>query len=288
MRINLSLWVCGLLLGYNSSVNAASVAGSYVAEEDEHIVLNLEEAADGTVTGTLSEAGSEARIEGQRNGPTVEGTVQQSGVRLKLRAQITGSGLELHMGDDVEDSTLHMRRAGKTAATAKVSPAASARNVVINGKRLSDQELARIEQTYRIRIPDAHYWYDPVLGAWGGHGGPTAGFLPPGLALGGPLQANASGGGTNIFVNGRELHPLDAIALSRITGPILPGRYFITAQGLAGPEGGPPLWNLMAMSSGGGGGGNTGDTSWNSRLSSGIDGGDTGAVFLPNGGIVSY
>jgi hypothetical protein len=162
------------------------------------------------------------------------------------------------------------------------------RNVVINGQRLSNEELARAEQTYRIRIPDAAYWYDPVLGAWGPQGGPTMGFIAPGLPLGGPLRPDASGGGTAVVVNGRVLHPYDLMALQQITGPIIAGRYFITAQGLAGPEGGPPMWNLAAMAAqaqGSGGGSNT----WQSRVTgaSGFSDGTTGAVFLPNGGIVS-
>jgi hypothetical protein len=162
------------------------------------------------------------------------------------------------------------------------------RNVMINGARLSNEELARAEQAYRIRIPHSAYWYDPALGAWGPQGGPTMGFIAPGLRLGGALRPDASGGGTAVVVNGRVLHPYDLMALQQITGPIIPGRYFITAQGLAGLEGGPPMWNLAAMaaqSHGAGGGSNT----WQSRVTaaSGFSDGTTGAVFLPNGGIVS-
>ena len=116
------------------------------------------------------------------------------------------------------------------------------------------------------------------------------GFITPGLALGGILQADASGSGTNVFVNGRALHPYDLLALEQITGPIVPGRYFITVDGLAGLEGGPPLWNLAALaaqaqSRAQGGGSNT----WQARITgaSGFSDGTTGAVFLPNGGIVS-
>ena len=162
------------------------------------------------------------------------------------------------------------------------------RHVVINDLPLTDEDIARAEQMYRVRIPDADYWYDRVLGAWGGRGGPTAGFMAPGLELGGALRADASAGDTEVFVNGRELPVSDLMALQQVTGPILPGRYFITAQGLAGYEGGPPLWDLAAMvaqSRGGGGGSNT----WQSGITgaSGFSDGTTGAVFLPNGGIVS-
>ncbi|MGE3481725.1 MAG: hypothetical protein AB7K73_09975, partial [Gammaproteobacteria bacterium] len=66
----------------------------------------------------------------------------------------------------------------------------------------------------------------------------------------------------------------------------MPGRYFITAQGLAGFEGGAPLWDLAQLAAQSlGGGSNT----WQSRIlgASGFSDGTTSAVFLPNGGIVS-
>jgi hypothetical protein len=109
------------------------------------------------------------------------------------------------------------------------------------------------------------------------------GLIAPNLPLGGPLQANASNGNTGIVVNGRELPVPDVLALQQITGAIAPGRYFITAQGLAGYEGGPAQWNLAAMAQAAG----TGGGSWQGRISSGISDGTTSAVFLPNGGIVS-
>ena len=181
-----------------------------------------------------------------------------------------------------DPSGQYVGESGVSMATSAQRP----RNVVMNGKRLSDDELRAVEQEYRIRIPDADYWYDRVLGAWGIRGGPTLGFILPNLDLGGPLATDASGRGTNIFVNGREAHLYDVLALQQVTGPILPGRYFITSQGLAGSVGGPPMWNIAAMVAhalGGGGGSNT----WQSRMSSGFSDGTTGAVFLPNGGIVS-
>jgi hypothetical protein len=163
------------------------------------------------------------------------------------------------------------------------------RNVTVNGVRIGDAELRGVEEAYRVQIPDGDYWYDPILGAWGVPGSPALGLIAPGLDLGGPLQPDASGAGvTYIFVNGRELHVLDVLGLQSITGPILPGRYFLTSQGIAGFEGGPPLWNLAVMMAQGQAGG--GSTNWQSRLTgaSGFSDGTSGAVFLPDGGIVSY
>jgi hypothetical protein len=83
------------------------------------------------------------------------------------------------------------------------------RNVVINGQRLSDAELASAEKMHRIHIADANYWYDVATGAWGVQGGPTLGFIAAGLTLGGKLQPDASGGGTGFSSTGAScLRPI--------------------------------------------------------------------------------
>lgn len=96
------------------------------------------------------------------------------------------------------------------------------------------------------------YWYDNLTGALGTWDGPTVAFLTPGLGLGGPLPANASGGGqgmlTGIFTNGREIHPVDAQNLGQMLGmPPSPGRWWADAQGNCGLEGGPAMFNLFAV-----------------------------------------
>ena len=114
-------------------------------------------------------------------------------------------------------------------------------------------ELATLERLERGvgRLDDGAYWYDPRTGASGRWGGPTLAFLPPGLSLGGPLPADASGGGqgtlTGVFVNGRELHPLDVLGLQQLIGQVWPGRWWVDAQGNYGLEGGPALGNLVLL-----------------------------------------
>lgn len=271
------------------SAGAAGLAGRYVAQEDPGLVLTLADTADGGITGTLADPSASVSLSARRQGEGYAGTLGTDEEALPMTASLQGELLVLLVGatDEGERLTFRLSEPGGGAAAAPAADT-TARNVVFNGRRYSEVELAALEQAHGIRIPDANYWYDRVLGAWGVEGSPMLGLIAPGLELGGPLRADASGGGTNVVVNGRVLHPLDLAALQQITGPIVPGRYFITAQGLAGPEGGPPMWDLGAMArqaQGGGGGSNT----WQGRVtgSSGFSDGTTGAVFLPNGGIVS-
>ena len=137
--------------------------------------------------------------------------------------------------------------AGGTMAAPDLS--AQARAVFVNREMVPETTLAALERGSATRIPDGRYWYDPMSGAWGLEGGPTAGFTMAGLPLGGRLAADASSGAgsTGVFINGRELHPLDVQGLRAITGTVLPGRYWVNAQGIGGYEGGPPLFDLRAM-----------------------------------------
>ncbi len=153
------------------------------------------------------------------------------------------------------------------AADARQQPAAkkpaAIRKVRFNNRLLGATELATLERLERGvgRLDDGAYWYDPRTGASGRWGGPALAFLPPGLQLGGPLPADASGGGqgtlTGVFVNGRELHPLDVLGLQQLIGQVWPGRWWVDAQGNYGLEGGPPVGNLVLLArarrSGGGG-----------------------------------
>src|SRR5258705_12850412 len=79
-------------------------------------------------------------------------------------------------------------------------------------------------------------------------GGPTLGFIPAGLDLGGALRADASGAtNTGVFIDGRELHPHDVAGLQQITA-VIPGRYWGNALGFCGHEGNPmPLVNPAVL-----------------------------------------
>jgi hypothetical protein len=130
---------------------------------------------------------------------------------------------------------------------------AGARHINMNGRPVTAEALmtiAALEQRSNGYLPDGSYWYDARSGALGKMGGPTLVIIPAGLELGGPLPPYASGGGdgrlTGIFINGRELHPIDVQGLSAFIGsPIYPGRYWVDGMANAGLEGGPAMWNLV-------------------------------------------
>ncbi|MBA2540629.1 MAG: hypothetical protein H0V17_13410 [Deltaproteobacteria bacterium] len=128
------------------------------------------------------------------------------------------------------------------------------RTFTFNGRASTAKDLetlAQIEKAYGQTTPSGHYWYDARSGAAGRWGGPTIGFLPAGLAIGGALPANASGGGngqlTGVFINGRELHPTDVAVLMSMLGQVIPGRWWVDGQGNAGQEGGPAVMNLVVI-----------------------------------------
>jgi hypothetical protein len=142
-------------------------------------------------------------------------------------------------------------------ATSTVAGAATGRGVYVNDAPISIEQVQLLEYMYGP-IQSGAYWYDPVSGLWGPQGGPAQGSIAPWLPLGGPLRADASGGRTSVFINGRELHPIDVQRLRQVFGVVPLGRYWMTADGVGGPEGGPPTFNLGASSGGSSGSGGSG------------------------------
>jgi hypothetical protein len=154
-------------------------------------------------------------------------------------------------------------------------PRQGERNIVINGVRLSDTEIAEIESTFRTKLVDGDFWYDRVCGAWGIQGGPAIGIILPGIALGGGgMKPDCSGGDTGVFINGRQLHRLDVAALM-LLGPVIPGRYWTDAAGNFGFEGWPApmgnFWALARQRAGGAQGGQGG--AWTHYVSESAGGG---------------
>ena len=126
--------------------------------------------------------------------------------------------------------------------------------VIVNGVRVRPKVLHQLEQRYGTAVRSGRYWYDRASGLWGHEGGPAVGQIAPRLPLGGRLRANASGGATPVFVNGRALHPREIVGLRQCFGSVVPGRYWMNAQGIGGFEGRPPSFNVAAACSRAGGG----------------------------------
>ncbi len=118
--------------------------------------------------------------------------------------------------------------------------------VYINKERIAQKTLDQLASYYHITIQDGSYWYDNYNGAWGLEGGPTLGFALPFMQLGGDLKSDASNGSTRVFVNGRELHYQDVAALQKIID-VVPGRFWLDAQGNGGYEGKPATFNLKYL-----------------------------------------
>jgi hypothetical protein len=102
-----------------------------------------------------------------------------------------------------------------------------------------------LQRIYPVSIQPGRYWYDTVSGAYGFEGEPIAGQMLPGLRLGGPLRADASRGTSGVFINGRQLTLGEKSYLEQTCRtPVIPGRYWVNAQGLGGYEGRPASFNL--------------------------------------------
>ena len=138
-----------------------------------------------------------------------------------------------------------------SAAQAEQNP-----QIIVNGSALSDSDIEHMIGLYG-QVYVGRYWYDKASGLYGYEGKGAAGQLHAGLPIGGPLATSASGGGngrlTGVFINGREIHPDEYAFLQQIFGQVLPGRFWMNAQGVGGYEGGPAFFNVaQAMRAAGG------------------------------------
>jgi hypothetical protein len=174
-------------------------------------------------------------------------STDDNATRVTLRGSNFGLGpiQSNHVRKQVQLLRQQIEHAGAPAREPN-APATYSRSVVVNGERVSDEELAQLEQK-GVRVSDGRYWYDRACGAWGLEGGPTVGFILPGLSVRGPLRADASNGNTGVFINGRQLHLQDVAGLRSLAGTVLPGRWWVDAQGNFGMEGGGLMGNLWLL-----------------------------------------
>lgn len=130
------------------------------------------------------------------------------------------------------------------SAATFTGPAAESRIIYINGRLADLGIIQQLEQQYNIRVQPGSYWYDPISGLWGIWGQANSGYILPGFTAWGEVPWNASGGSTNVYVNGRAIHPTELRYLQSL-GPVYAGRYWLDARGNYGLEGGAMVGNLV-------------------------------------------
>jgi hypothetical protein len=253
------------LLTAASMAQAQEFTGTYVINGDVGaIILSLEQDEAGAVQGQMTGAGMVVRLQGGREGPGISGVATTAeGETYGFVAQLGEQDGYLYLklfpfdyaGDplyDYAETLIFAPQAAGEAGVAEAAPLywapgeATERNVYINRVKLASERVQGLEREYQTLIMDGRYWYDARCGAWGVEGGPTLGFILPNLDLPRPMPADISGGGTGIFINGRQIHVQDQMALQQIFGVTIPGRYWLDAQGNLGIEGGMVIANLAA------------------------------------------
>ena len=297
-RIHIALFLALL------SCNAFSqdFAGSFTCQTETGLVmLTLKSKANGEYAGTLEATGLSLSVLGKVKQKVLEGRVGGESESFGFRAQWRDKQLSFEMydvddeGNPVSESkeSLTFQRTSSSGG-ASVKPTEQSRGgVVVNGVSLSEAQVAEIEKTYGVRPKEGKYWYDAKSGLYGVVGFPAYGYMQPNHRFG-SMKSNVSKGTTGVFINGRELPPMEYTVWSYIVGSwIQPGRYWLDHEGNAGYEGNPaPVINLFvaAKQNGYHGQGASGDNFWTSRFSAGNSDSDgkRGYVSVPGYGPVGY
>lgn len=173
-------------------------------------------------------------------------------------------------------------------------PANAQFRVIVNGRPLTRMQAVMLQTLYGAVPPPGRHWYEPGSGLYGLEGREASGFVRPNHTFA-PLQADASGGDTNIFLNGRELNRAGATFCRAILGEGFgQGRWWLTGTGLVGVEGdrtplatvAPALTAIVhqQMQSAGA----SGDHFWSGRLASGNSNGGSGYINLGGGQFYSW
>ena len=234
-------------------MNAQNYSGSYSASGPQGNLSLILQGGDGNqISGTLSIGGYSYRVEGMTNEMGAMGTVSGSDGAMGFAAQLQGELLYFQLfavnafgqPDYSTAQTVPFSRVAQGEEA--ISQVPEGRSVFINRVELSEEKLSALEKQYNTTIPNGRFWYDSRAGAWGVEGGPTIGFIVAGLDVPGPMPSDISGTGTGIFINGREIHAADQMALHQLLGVTYQGRYLLDAQGNLTTEQGQFLVNLAA------------------------------------------
>lgn len=243
------------------SVIADGFVGSYIGQLDgEEYLLSISLNEGGLYQGELRVDGVRLELNARRFGEKIAGQIAAADDSFGFVAHLQGNALTFQ---DEEGVSIKFKRDvngenSMNSSQANNESQAKPRQVYINRVQLDTAALEEMESQGDLPIADGRYWYDVNTGAWGIEGGPTAGLIYPGLPLPTPMPPDISGGGTGIFINGREIHPLDQQALYQLFSVTYQGDFWMDSQGNIGYVGGPAIANILqasqAAQSGGAGG----------------------------------
>lgn len=118
---------------------------------------------------------------------------------------------------------------------------------LVNGRKVAEPLL---KEYPHLREIQGRYWHDCRSGLWGTIGGMAMGQLPPDLQLNcESLDSQASGGQTNVFINGRAIHPMEWHVLAAMFGHVPDGYYWLEFNGQGGVEGDSTIRFNLALPS---------------------------------------
>lgn len=228
---------------------ADAFVGHFIGQLDgDEYRLSIEAAAGTGYQGELRVAGTRLPLHARRFGEQVMGQISSHEGFIDVMLTMQGSVLRLEDEDGEVILFQPSDEPGSSGNDQQITAAPAPREVYINRVRLDQQTLQALESQSQLPIANGRYWYDVYSGAWGVEGGPTAGLVSAGLQLPAPIPADISGGGTGIFINGREIHPFDQQALYQLFGVTYQGDFWMDAQGYIGHVGGPAIANLLQAS----------------------------------------
>jgi len=148
-------------------------------------------------------------------------------------------------------STVAESSAGGLPLAGDAGATAAAAAVMVNGRPADAATLARLEKQIGMKVPAGKYWYDRTSGLAGRWGAPAQTYLP-GYDFG-VLPREASGGATNILVNGRELSTIEVNTILSLynlppsAAPQYAGSYTLDALGNLTNAQGRSLSNLVQL-----------------------------------------
>ncbi|WP_028865967.1 hypothetical protein [Psychromonas aquimarina] len=256
-RVSSFIVILFMSLFFVTAAAADPFVGEFAAyADDDNYSIKMNAPVNGYYHGTMSVDGEIMPLTANKSGKFLVGTINDYGDVYQFTAVSRADGSFVFTDEDGESIVFRPKGQSRAGGEAPAGPdyysqqggtaqQSDSGAVYINRKKLSPDKRNALESAYQTRIQSGRYWYDNICGAWGVEGGPTTGFILAGLDLPGPMPADISKGGTGIFINGREIHPMDQRGLQQLFGVTYKGNYWLDAQGNLGPVGGYAIVNIV-------------------------------------------